>query len=140
MRSSDYSARTPEDYLAKLDPTVLDSLSATQLEAFKQVLTEALPKPSPKLVDLRFVVDLIVDRFYVVLFIGQDRRQKPRRYMPTRVARIGNAVTIVVLLLSANLTISAAMVLALYLLKSAIGIDLLPGSLSDFLKQALGRD
>jgi len=98
-------------------------------------LNEAIPRPSPKLVDFRFVVDLIVSRFYVVLFIGKDRRRKPRRYIPEKLARVGNVITATVFLLSANLAVSAFILLAGYLVKSAIGIDLLPGHFPSLIKQ-----
>jgi hypothetical protein len=139
MRPNEYTSRTPDYYLAKIEPTVLETLSSNQLDAVRQVLAEALPKPSPKLVDLRFVIDLIVDRFYVVLLVGKDRRQKRRQYIPAGIARIGNVITIAILFVSANLTISATIVLAVYLLKSAIGINLLPGHFTDLVKQTLGK-
>ena len=97
-----------------------------------------MPKPSAKLVDLRFVIDLIVSRFYVVLFIGKDRRAKQRRYIPRALTKIGNTIAIIIILLGANLTISAFIVLLGYLLKSAIGIDLLPGHFPDTVKHLFG--
>lgn len=129
---------TPDDYLSKLAPELLASLSTEQLQAVRAVLDQATPKPSPpKIVDLRFTVDLIVSRFYVVLFLGKDRRQKQRRYIPQGLARIGNAITVIVLLLGANLFISAVIVLSVYLLKSALGINLLPGHFPDLVKGVL---
>lgn len=130
-----YSARTPAYYLARLDPAILASLDTAQLNAIEAVLAEAIPKPAPKLVDLRFVVDLVVSRFYVVLFVGKDRREKPRPYMPAGIARVGNVIAATLLLISANLVISAFLLLGMYLLKSAIGIDFLPGHFSETIKK-----
>lgn len=137
MRSADYLSRTPGYYLAKMQPDILASFSSIQREAIAQALNEAMPKPSPKLVDLRFAVDLIVSRFYVVLLIGKDRRQKPRRYIPEGIAKIGNTVTAVIFLIGANFVISAFILLAIYLLKSAAGINLLPGHFPDLIKHLI---
>ena len=134
MSRSDYSSHTPHYYLSKLAAPIRESLTPEQLDAFHQLLSEAMPKPSAKLVDLRFVIDLLVSRFYVVLFIGKDRRAKQRRYIPHIMTKIGNTIAILIILLGANLTISAFMILAVYLLKSAIGIDLLPGHFPDTVK------
>jgi hypothetical protein len=138
MRSSDYSTKTADDHLATLDPDILTSLSDKQLGAFRQVLEAVLPRQSPKLVDLRFEVDLLINRFYVVLLIGKDRRKKPRRYIPSKVARVGNLITITLFLVMMNFTISGFLLLAGYLFKSAIGIDILPGHFPDLVKQWLG--
>lgn len=138
MRFSDYSSKTPDSYLATIKPAVLQSFSTEQLAEFRRVLDEAIPKPSPKLVDLRFAIDLIVQRFYVVLFIGKDRRKKERIYLPSRIARIGNRIVIVIFLFGANLAISGMIVLAAYLFKTLMGFDFLPGHFPDVVKQIFG--
>ncbi|WP_219904709.1 hypothetical protein [Stenomitos frigidus] len=135
MNRPDYSSHTPNYYLSKLAAPIRNSLTPEQLEAFHQILNEAIPKPSAKLVDLRFVIDLLVSRFYIVLFIGKDRRAKKRRYVPQVMTKMGNTIAIVIILLGANLTISAFILLAAYLMKSAIGIDLLPGHFPDTIKR-----
>ena len=98
MNRTDYSSHTPNDYLAKLAAPIRESLTPEQLDAFHQILSEALPRPSAKLVDLRFVIDLLVSRFYVVLFIGKDRRAKQRRYLPHMMTKIGNTIAIIIIL------------------------------------------
>jgi hypothetical protein len=135
--ASDYASRNPNYYLAKLAQPIRESLTSEQLEAFHQILSEAIPKPSPKLVDLRFVIDVLVSRFYVVLFIGKDSRRKQRRYIPRLLTRIGNTIAVLVILVGVNLTLSAFILLAVYLLKSAIGIDLFPGHFPDTVKHWL---
>lgn len=131
-----YLARTSAYYLDLLDAEVRSSFTAPQLEAVRQLLEAAIPKPAPKLVDLRFGVDLLVSRFYIVLFVGKDRRQKSRLYLPEPMVRLGNAIAAVVLLIGLNLLISLFIVLLAYLVKSAIGIDLVPGShLADHLQK-----
>ncbi|MBW4474113.1 MAG: hypothetical protein KME45_27620 [Stenomitos rutilans HA7619-LM2] len=60
--TSHYTSRTPDYYLDKLALPIRESLTLEQLEAFHQLLSEAIPKPSAKLVDLRFTVDLVLSR------------------------------------------------------------------------------
>lgn len=121
-----YITRTPEDYLQRLDPDLLASFDVEQLHAIRSLLAAAIPKPSPKIVDLRFGVDLVISRFYVVLFVGKDRRKQPRFYVSESVSRIGNAIAAVLMLLSLNLLISLFVLIFVYLIKSALGIDLFP--------------
>ena len=126
---SRYASRsTSADYLQRIQPDILASFSPAQLEAVTTVLEAAIPKPSPKLVDLRFGVDLLISRFYVVLLVGKDRRKQSRPYLPKPVSRIGNTIAAVLLLLTINLLISLFIALFIYLVKSAIGIDLFPHS------------
>lgn len=129
---SSYASRTPEFYMDSLDSDLRNSLTVEQTEAIHTLLDAAIPKPNPKLVDLRFTVDLVLDRFYVVLFVGKDRRQQQRSYLPRAITRAGNAIAAVVLLLGLNLLISLVVLMFAYLVKSAAGIDFSPDShLSD---------
>lgn len=137
IHSSSYRSRTPSYYLKRLDPQVLASLTPEQLEAVTLVLKQAIPQASPKLVDFKFTIDLIISRFYVVLFVGKDRRKQQRQYVNEGIARVGNAIAAVVLLVAINLVVSALIVLFAYLFKSAIGIDLFPNHLAETVKQVL---
>lgn len=129
--ASRYSQKTAGDYLRTIDPQILAEFSDQQLEAVRTVLDQAIPKPSPKLVDLRFVIDLIFSRFYVVIFVGKDHRKKQRSYAVSWITKIGNVVTAIVLLIGLNLVITAFLFMGMYLIKSAIGIDLFPDHLFD---------
>lgn len=130
----DYHRRTPRYYLERLEPEMLDSFNPQQLSAIVGILTEAIPKSSPKIVDLRFAIDLIVSRFYFVILVGKDRRRQKRKYVPQGIAKIGNAIAVIVLLLGLNLLLSLTLVLLFYLLKTILGIDIMPDShLSDFI-------
>jgi len=123
-------------YLATLDPEVRASFTAAQLGVVTRLLEAAIPQPTPKLVDLRFWVDLLVARFFVVLFVGRDRRRQGRTHVPGPLARTGNVIAATMLLLGLNLLISLFLLLLAYLVKSALGIDLLRDlHLLDFLKK-----
>lgn len=129
-------ARTPDYYWHSLTPELRDSFTEQQATAVRGLLEKAVPQPQPKLVDLRFTVDLVLSRFYVVLLVGKDRRQQPRPYLPDPLARVGNVIAAVVLLIGLNLLMSLLILLFAYLLKSAAGVDLVPGGhLADQLEQ-----
>jgi len=99
--------------------------------AVQQLLDRALTRaqPKPKLVDLRFVVDLFFARYYFVLFVGRDQRAKKRKTYGHKASQVGNYIAAIVLLICLNLLVSAMVLLMAYLLKSAAGIDLFPGHL-----------
>jgi hypothetical protein len=123
-----YDRRTADDYINMMDVTIREELTEMQLDAIHQVLEAAIPKPSPKIVDLRFGINLLISRFYVVIFVGKDRRQHQRTYIPSRIARLGNVIMAIALLIGINVLISLCIFLFAYLTKSAIGIDLFPDS------------
>ncbi|MFZ1537954.1 MAG: hypothetical protein WAT23_11300 [Chromatiaceae bacterium] len=127
-----YLERTPADYLDTLPSELRSSFSEPQLAAVQHLLAAAMPKPSPKLVDLRFWVDFLAYRYYVVFFVGKDRRDRERPEPVPPMARKGNAVTALLLLIGLNLLISLSILLIVFVIKSVIGYSLLPHSdLSD---------
>ena len=126
-----YRSRTPSYYLEKISPHIIASFNPEQLEAITFVLNQAIPKPSPKIVDFKFVIDLVFSLFYIVLFVGKDLRRKQRQYVPEGIARVGNLIAAATLLIVSNLVFSAFILLFAYLLKSAMDINLFPGHLQE---------
>ncbi|HEY9645434.1 MAG TPA: hypothetical protein V6C88_03640 [Chroococcidiopsis sp.] len=134
-----FSQRTPQYYLERLEPEILASFSEQQLATVHSLLDAAISKPSPKIIDLRLTVDLIVSRFYVVVFVGKDRRRTNRAYPVTRATRIANMATAMALLIGLNLAISAFIFLTAYLVKSAMNINLFPESLQELVEGKAGQ-
>ncbi|MFN5857747.1 MAG: hypothetical protein ACK456_17945 [Pseudanabaenaceae cyanobacterium] len=128
-----YQMRTVEDYLELIPVDVRQTMTESQIEAVMQVIMVAIPKPAPKLVDLRFDVDLLLTRLFVVLMIGRDRRKTARRYAITPLNKFLNTCLAIILIIGLSFLISAAVVLVLYLIKSLLGIDLLPGHITQVL-------
>lgn len=91
----------------------------------------AIQSNRSKLIDFRFIIDLIFSRFYVVLLVGKDIRKGQRSYPVKGITKVGNMIAAFILIVAINLLISAVLLLGLYLLKSALGINLLPGHFSD---------
>lgn len=145
------------DIFNQLDPSVLSSLDKSQIQAIQTFIDRAIKndqnqrsvdtkinqnqlskdqvfsrkKRRSKLIDIRFVIDMIFSRFYVVLLVGKDIRKDQRSYPIAKVTRIGNVIAAIILIVTINLLISAFFLLGFYLLKSALNIDLMPGHFSD---------
>ena len=126
----DTNPRDASYFMARLSPATLAALTPEQQADVAAAIAQAIPRPQPKIVDIRFVINLIFDRYYVVLFMGKDLRRQTRQ-RPTWLTRLTNLAVALLLLLSINLFISLTLGMAMYLIKSAVGIDLFPGHLSD---------
>jgi hypothetical protein len=115
------------------DVNPADTLTESELI----VMGRSPSPPRPKLIDIRFEVDLVVTRFYVVLMVGKDRRGRHRTHAVKGWTKLGNTLIASLLLLVTNLAISGFIVLSLYLLKSMLGINLMPGHFAEYLKPLL---
>ena len=87
-----YNSRDADYYLHQIPLQVLEKLDEAEREQLKSVIHTAIPKSSPKLIDLRFVIDLIFTRYFVVLMIGKDRRKQDRRHEVKGFAKFANVV------------------------------------------------
>jgi hypothetical protein len=115
--------------------SLLSNITPEQWTAIEKIVLERRPKTNPKLIDIRFVVDVVVTRFFVVLMVGKDRRDRSRNHPVTGLTKLGNTFAAVLLLLGANLVLSAFILLTLYLTKSALRVNLMPGHMSEQLKE-----
>lgn len=123
-----YLEKTPEHYIEQLPLELRSSFTEPQLKAVRQLLEDSIPKPGPKLVDLRFWLDLFAYRFYIVLFVGKDRRKQTREDRLEPMARKGNVIVALMLLIGLNLLISVFIILIALLIKMGIGLSLFPRS------------
>lgn len=138
MNQTPYHTKTADDYMQEMKPDIVSSLSSEQLDEIKVLINRAIPKPSPKIVDLRFNIDLLISRFYVVLFVGKENRRVRRRYQVRGITKVGNFIIAIFLLISLNLLVSLFIVMSLYLLKVTAGVDFFhQGHLIDHIKNAL---
>lgn len=127
--------RTVDTIIALFNPTVAQQFDSAQWQEIRRIVDLAMAKPSPKIIDLRFTVDLMISRFYFTLFVGKDFRRQSRKKGTG--SRIANFIAAVCLLFGLNLLLSASVVVILYLIKSAVGINLMPGHFSDLLADLL---
>jgi hypothetical protein len=112
------------DQLSRVPPHLLQGFTIDQLNTIEQIIEASLPKPSPKLIDLRVDLNLLISRFYVVILVGKDRRSQKRHYLTTRLVKIGNLIAAIGILTGVNLIISFVIFMALYCLKSWLGINI----------------
>jgi hypothetical protein len=115
--------------------SLLSNITPEQWAAIEKIVLERRAKTNPKLIDIRFVVDVVFTRFFVVLMVGKDRRDRSRNHAVSGLTKLGNTFAAVLLLLGANLVLSAFILLTLYLTKSALRVNLMPGHMSEQLKE-----
>lgn len=118
----------PAALLQRLSPELQAALSEAQRQEVLALLAEVQAQPKPKILDIRFGINVLLARYYVVLLMGPEQRSRSRH---TGLSRLGNWLAAVLLLLSFNVLVSLSLGMVLYLIKSAVGIDLFPGHLSD---------
>lgn len=112
-----------ERFFSRIPRHLVGSFSDDQLLAIKQAFAESTPRSHS--LDLRLSLPLLMRRFYLVIIAGPERRERARRLRdrarrsPMRVINTAFSLAVLVIVLLAFLG-------ALYILKSAFGIDLLP--------------
>jgi len=128
-----YNDRDANYYMHQIPDQILDKLNEEEREGLKSVIQSAIPRPSPKIIDLRFIVDLIFLRYFVVLLIGRDMRKQQRQYQVDGITKVANIFMAIVLIIAMSLLISSVTILIVYLIKSSLGIDVLPGHITNVL-------
>lgn len=128
-----YNDRDANYYMHQIPVHILEKLSDEERGNIKSVILTAIPRPSPKLIDLRFVIDLIFARYFVVLLIGRDVRQQQRQHEVKGITKIANSIVAILLIIGMSLLISSVTILVAYLIKSSLGIDLFPGHITEVL-------
>lgn len=115
---------------------VRETFSEQQLDALQAALAKVHSR-SRHLMDVRVQIPLYWARYYIVFLLGRDMRSHVqeillnRRQRSSRAAQIG-FIAMAVWLLIAGIAVTGFIVL--YLIKSAVGIDIFPDKhLGDFL-------
>ena len=121
MRSSDQERQSQQ--LDRFFERLPDHLRASFSEEQTQAIAEALISSRSHGLDWRPVIKLplLPWSFYLVLLAGKNRRA-----MSAREQRVA-ARTLIVLLISAIVILSILGLAVVYLIKSALGIDLIKG-------------
>lgn len=116
--------------LSRINSSLKDEpLSDPQIENIRQVLI-ASEREQRHAIDMRLFIPAIFRNYYIIVFAGRDRRRSSLEANRLRLARtmrgilrIGTTATLIVL----SFAFAALGFWGLYLLKSALGIDLIPG-------------
>lgn len=131
--SQDFNSRDAQYYINQIPLGIREKLNEQEIDSIKSIIHTAVPRSTPKLIDLRFVADLIVARYFVVLMIGRDIRKQQRQYPVNGITKIANTLAAILLIIAMSLLISAVTILILYLIKSALGIDFFKGHINEVL-------
>lgn len=128
FRSSDCSNPEVLDehyYFSQMRPLIRESLSFEQEQEIKSILKRAVKVPSKKLVDVE-VCFWFFRRFYVVFYLGFDRRLPLRFWDARQQSRVVQWLANTVVGVSLWISTLFVLVMVLYYMKSTIGIDFVP--------------
>jgi hypothetical protein len=125
--------RDSEYYYSQINSSIEKSFSYEQRNAVKSILQRAASIPSAKIVDLRGTFWLF-KRFYFVLFIGRDIRERERISGDLYTKIIGYLALLFIGLIEFIIIVFLIFTI-LYFVKSFMGINIFPDKhLSDFYK------
>ncbi len=114
-----------ERFFSRISREMAESFSDEQLLAVKQAFADQVGRDHA--IDLRLSLPLLFRRYYMVFIAGPERRDQSRRRRDrsnNRIAKRTNVVFMIFMLIFGFFSIIGM----LYLLKSALGIDLWPNS------------
>jgi len=131
--TENYHDRDANYYIHQIPLHILNKLNEEEIDNIKSVIHTAIPRSSVKSIDLRFVIDLLFVRYFVVLLIGRDIRKKQRQHSVNGITKVANIVASILLIIAMSLLISAVTILFLYLIKSSLGIDIFKGHITEVL-------
>ena len=117
-----------EKIFSKINPLIEESMTAEQKRETKRLIKEALPKSTKKIINVSF--DFWFFRlFYITFYLGSEKRSGIRKFS---IHTIYEALVVSfgsVIVISFALAVITAIFLALYYIKSLIGVDLFEGHL-----------
>jgi len=119
-----------ENIIANIPLDVRSSFNQEQLQAIREALATAHDR-SRHIIDIRFSIPLYFVKYYIVFLYGKDLRRDTRRILLERrkESSLAAGFTVMfVLFINLLLIMLVIMFLAIYFLKSALGIDIFPDS------------
>ena len=117
-----------EKIFKKINPLIEETMSNEQKRETKRLIKEALPNETQKIVNLNFDF-WFFKLFYITLYLGSEKRSKGKRFSITTIYEALTISFTSILVISFALAVVTAIFLALYYIKSLIGIDLFDGHL-----------
>ena len=117
MTKQNKAERMVEIFYRALDEGTLDNLSEKEVKAVERAVM-VLGGRDDHIVDWRVSFPFFFKRFYMVFLLGRDFRQQQRERSVFTILFLSLVVTII------GSILTVAIVLFLYLIKSALGIDI----------------
>lgn len=119
-----------------------EPLTAAQLDRIHRVLV-ASEREQQHSVDVRLYLPAVFRSYYILLFAGRDRRKSSlelNRLRLFRTSRFALRVITIFTVILGSFVLAAGIFWGLYRLKSAMGIDLVPGfHLSEWISEYVGE-
>jgi len=112
-----------EQFFSRIPRDMAESFSDDQLLAIKRAFADQVGKDHS--IDIRVSLPLLFRRYYMVFIAGPERRDQARRRRDKGTRRIAKGTNIVFMIFLSFWGVISVLGM-LYLLKSALGIDLLP--------------
>lgn len=126
--------KNDEYYYSEINPSVEKTFSYEQKKEIKRILKRAARIPSKKIVDFKTTF-WFFKPFYIAFFLGIDKRTGNRRTDSEKMHIAGIGFKTLIYLSEAFLCLLVLLAM-LYVLKTAVGIDLMPNShLKDILPE-----
>lgn len=117
-----------ENIIANIPLDIRRSFSTEQLNALRAALATAHDR-SRHMVDVRTSIPLYFARYYIVFLLGRDLRRATRRTMLERRRDSSQAASftlVFAIIWNILLVLGIIGLITLYVLKSAMGIDIMP--------------
>lgn len=130
-QTREYHLRDTDYYMKGISDNILDKLNDEEQEELRSVIYSAIPHSSPKLIDLRFTINLLFRSYFFVVLVGRDRYKKTLKSRTEHVKhsnlfmRIVDRIMAVLLITVIIVLASSFVLLIVYLIASTLGIKLL---------------
>jgi hypothetical protein len=112
-----------ERFFSRIPREMAESFSDDQLLAVKQAFADQVGRAHS--IDVRVSVPLLLRRYYVVFIAGPERRDRARRQRDKGARRLAKRTNIIFMIFLASVGLFSLLGV-LYLVKSALGVNLLP--------------
>ena len=114
-----------------IEPKVRQTLTPEQLSAIEVAVSTSRARTARPL-NIRGTIPLFFKRFYIVFVFGRDRRESTREVEFER-RRKANFLTTLLFLAYVSVPVLIVVLVSLYFMKTALGIDLFAGHIWDYL-------
>jgi len=107
----------------KMNPIIKESMSNEQKRETKRLINCALPKDTKKIININFDF-WFFKMFYLTIYLGKEQRKSNRKFSINKLFEICLVSFYTIIVFLVILSVLTAIFLALYYIKSLIGIDL----------------
>ena len=114
---------TEEMIFKKINPLIKDGMTNEQLLETKRLISYAIKSPSTKILKINLTF-WFFNMYYFTIYLGKDKKKYIQRTKYGRVTKILLVVLTTSIMIFVAFSVLSAIFLALYYIKSLLGIDL----------------